>query len=241
MPNSPVTVEITGSLESHKQQQPQQQQQQQQSQSPTTNGPLFFGPRKRSHSSNCNAPSPDPEQEHDRDHDHESGFEWWFHRRKSSHKSRSRSSSHICGGTTGGSLPFRSSPVSSCCGSQGRSSPETMEQEVYGGNVSNSTVPSAVATTNTTTSTTATVRNGAVPSLYGPISPGQTPGSHSLFLCSVTRLFYISDFFISRSFSSSIATPLCTHGFNLSPTLFFAVSVTTHQFKKHTQISLNSQ
>ncbi|XP_021695402.1 V-type proton ATPase subunit C isoform X1 [Aedes aegypti] len=156
MPDSPVIVEITDSLECQKQQSPHPQ-------STTANVPLFFGARKRSHSSNCNVLSSDPEPDHDRDHDHESSFEWWFHRRKSSHKSRSRSSSHICGGTTGGSLPFRSSPVSSCCGSQGRSSPEAMEQEIYGGNFSNS----AVATTNTTTST----RNGAVPSLYGPISP----------------------------------------------------------------------
>ncbi|XP_065075918.1 uncharacterized protein LOC135699575 [Ochlerotatus camptorhynchus] len=156
--DSPVIVEVTG-LDCPPQQQHQQ--------SVSSNGPSFFGLRQRSHSSNCHTLSSDPEPEHDRDHDHESSFEWWFHRRKSSHKSRSRSSSHICGGTTGGSLPIRSSPVSSCCGSQGRSSPETMEQEIYG-------TTAIATTTNTTTSTTTTsasVRNGAMPSLYGPISP----------------------------------------------------------------------
>lgn len=83
MPDSPVIVEVTGSIDCH------QQQQQQQPQSATANVPLFFGARKRSHSSNCNVLSSDPEPvDHDRDHDHESSFEWWFHRRKSSHKSR---------------------------------------------------------------------------------------------------------------------------------------------------------
>lgn len=132
---------------------------------------------------------------------------------------RSRSSSHICGGTTGGSLPFRSSPVSSCCGSQGRSSPEAMEQEIYGGNFSNS----AVATTNTTTST----RNGAVPSLYGPISPGQTPGSHSLLLSLLHMYFlHIWLLFFIDLFLLYCNTPLCTHRFNLGPTLSYAIFVT---------------
>nr|XP_029726011.1 uncharacterized protein LOC115265373 [Aedes albopictus] len=216
MPDSPVIVEVTGSIDCH------QQQQQQQPQSATANVPLFFGARKRSHSSNCNVLSSDPEPvDHDRDHDHESSFEWWFHRRKSSHKSRSRSSSHICGGTTGGGLPFRSSPVSSCCGSQGRSSPEAMEQEIYGGNFSNS----AIATTNITTSTSASVRNGAVPSLYGPISPGQTPGSHSLFLSLLHMYSIYLTILFSRSLSLYCNTLLCTHRFNLDTTLSYAISV----------------
>lgn len=134
---------------------------------------------------------------------------------------RSRSSSHICGGTTGGGLPFRSSPVSSCCGSQGRSSPEAMEQEIYGGNFSNSAIP----TTNTTTSTSASVRNGAVPSLYGPISPGQTPGSHSLFLSLLHMYSIYLTILFSRSISLYCNTPLCTHRFNLDTTLSYAISV----------------
>ncbi|XP_055319370.1 V-type proton ATPase subunit C isoform X1 [Sitodiplosis mosellana] len=50
-------------------------------------------------------------------------FDWWFHRNRSSKKSRSRSSSQLF--YNGTNSTYRSSPVSSCCGSsQGRSSPE---------------------------------------------------------------------------------------------------------------------
>lgn len=77
--DSPVIVEVT-ELDS--------QQQQQHRQFASSNGPSFFGIKPRSHSINCHTLSSDPEPEHDRDHDHETSFEWWFHRRKSSHKSR---------------------------------------------------------------------------------------------------------------------------------------------------------
>ncbi|XP_038115296.1 V-type proton ATPase subunit C isoform X2 [Culex quinquefasciatus] len=73
---------------------------------------------------------------------------------------RSRSSSHICGGTTGGSVIFRSSPVSSCCGSQGRSSPETMEHEMYGAKFDAATSTYMISSS---------IRNGAMPLAYGPI------------------------------------------------------------------------
>lgn len=101
---------------------------------------------------------------------------------------RSRSSSHICGGTTGGSVIFRSSPVSSCCGSQGRSSPETMEHEMYGAKFDAATSTYMISSS---------IRNGAMPLAYGPICLGQTPGTHSLFLClNYTLLFY---FYICNS------------------------------------------
>ncbi|XP_055538144.1 V-type proton ATPase subunit C isoform X2 [Wyeomyia smithii] len=122
------------------------------------------GNRKRSHSSNCSNLAVDPGPEHGQD-EHESNFEWWFHRRKSSQKSRSRSASHLGGGTTGASQTRRSSPVSSCCGSHGRCSPDATEQEIYGvedsATVALTTAATANATTNAT-SATRFARNGTV-------------------------------------------------------------------------------
>ncbi|XP_058828770.1 V-type proton ATPase subunit C isoform X2 [Topomyia yanbarensis] len=155
MLDSPTTIEISAC---------DCQNQQQEEVFFSANGPSLSGSRKRTHSNNSNALAVDPEPERAHD-DHESSFEWWFHRRKSSHKARSRSSSHIYGGTSSANNTIRSSSVSSCCGSQERSSPDTLEQEIYGGNVSTA----AVSTLTTTTS--ATVRNGGVPSPYRPISP----------------------------------------------------------------------
>ncbi|XP_055630972.1 V-type proton ATPase subunit C isoform X2 [Toxorhynchites rutilus septentrionalis] len=152
------------------QQQPQQPQQQHRQRTKSSSGSsLFCSSRKRIHSSNCNVLTPDPALEHDDRDNHENTFEWWFHRRKSSQKSRSRSSSHICGGTTGGGL-HRSSPVSSCCGSQGRSSPDVLELEIYGGGFSGTTASSAI-TTNASATPAVPVRNGGIPSPYDPISP----------------------------------------------------------------------
>lgn len=79
--DSPVTIEVTEQTSDSSGTDVQTK---------SSNGPsISFGCRKRSYSINCNVLTPDAESEHDRE-DHESSFEWWFHRRKSSHKSRYR-------------------------------------------------------------------------------------------------------------------------------------------------------